>query len=81
MSVADRRRRTGDLRIDRAPAGLRHQLASTAERVSSTFEVGARVRDRMADAGGPRADASFPSQPATANWQPITAPGTPGAVA
>ena len=56
MSLADWRRPTSDLRIDRAPADLRDQLASTAERIASTFELGARIRDRIAAVGGPRAD-------------------------
>jgi hypothetical protein len=56
MSLADWRRLTSDLRLDRAPEDLRWRLASTAEQVAVTFELGARVRERMAAAGGPRAD-------------------------
>jgi hypothetical protein len=43
-------------RIDRVPARMRDQLASTAERVAITFELAARVRERMAARNGPEAD-------------------------
>jgi hypothetical protein len=54
--LADWRRATHDQRIDRVPAHLRGQLASTAERVAATFELGARIRERIADRNGPEAD-------------------------
>ena len=54
--LADWRRAAQDQRIDRMPAHLRDQLASTAERVATTFELGARVRERIAARNGPEAD-------------------------
>jgi hypothetical protein len=56
LVLADWRRATKDQRIDRAPAHLRDQLASTAERVAVTFEHGARIRERIAAGNGPEAD-------------------------
>ena len=53
---ADRRRATHDQRIAWVPAHLRDQLASTAERLAATFELGARIRERIADRNGPEAD-------------------------
>jgi hypothetical protein len=35
---------------------LCEQLAATAERLAATFEHGARVRERIAAGGGPKAD-------------------------
>jgi hypothetical protein len=54
--LADWRRATHDQRIDCVPGHLRDQLASTAERVAGPFEVGARIRERIADRNGPEAD-------------------------
>ena len=54
--LADWRRASQDQQIDGAPAQLRHQLASTAERVAVTFELGASIRERIAARNGPEAD-------------------------
>ena len=44
----DRRRVAGDQQIDRLPEHLRERSAVTAQRIASTFELGARVREWMA---------------------------------
>jgi hypothetical protein len=54
--LADWRRPTSDSRIDFVPTHLRNKLASTAERVAVTFELGARIRERIAAGNGPEAD-------------------------
>jgi hypothetical protein len=54
--LADWRRPTQKLRIERVPVHMSDQLAATAERVAVTFELGARIRERIAARIGPEAD-------------------------
>jgi hypothetical protein len=54
--LADWRRATQDQLVDFVPAHLRSQLASTADRVALTFELGAGIRERIAARDGPEAE-------------------------
>jgi hypothetical protein len=44
----DWRRVAEDQQVDRLPVHLREELATTAQRLADTFELGARVGERMA---------------------------------
>ena len=50
MPLADWRRRRQEQRV---PIQLRERLATTAELVAQTFELGAQIRASMAARGGP----------------------------
>lgn len=48
LPLLDWRRAGEDQQVDSLPLPLREQLATTAQKVSTTFELGARVREQMA---------------------------------
>jgi hypothetical protein len=52
----DRQRVAEDQQIGGLPAHLRERLATTAQSIAATFELAARVRERMAARSDPEGD-------------------------